>query len=145
MSVKLGPMPKHLRDLVQHWIAEALAGGPGTVHPTTGGLLISGWLRVGCTLTPDGTIWQSMLIDFITRLEDGPEKVATIVWAAREFPTLADWLPRRPVEATLCPGEVEGQPCDAGRSSRSVGAASLYCLRCGGLGWVLPDGAQPGP
>ena len=54
MDVKLGPMPKPLRDVVRSWVGE-VAEGADTADPTTGGVLIYSDVLLGYYLTQVGT------------------------------------------------------------------------------------------
>lgn len=124
MPVKLGPMTASLAAFVRRWVEE------GGEAEGAGGRSLTGGPTGVTILDANGDVWDvSVWDDVVTRVEDGPEKVAAIATAARNIPELAAWLPARPADAGDCPA------CyGVGMFDGTI----VTCTYCAGLGWTEP-------
>src|SRR5262245_52506944 len=128
MELKLGPIPPNVRSVVSRLVIEAQLQ-PREVDDRPNGFLLTGGPS-GCSyLDADGEIWNLCVWDyFITRVEDGPMKVALIALAAERVPELAEWLPHRPLTASDC------HACN-GAGWLQPPLPRIRCPECVGLGW----------
>src|SRR5262245_23384483 len=97
MPLSLGQMPPNLQELVKRWVEDGRRTDPPTEDPVSDALFISGGPVACCYLKASGEVllWD-LWDDVVTTMDDGPDKVSTIVCAAQHRPELAAWLPVRP-------------------------------------------------
>jgi hypothetical protein len=107
MTLKLGPMPPAVREVVRRLVAQALAESQETDERLKGYFVCGG--PGGCTyLDAEGEVWNHSFgfpeqPDEITLVPDGPQKVTAVAIAAERVPELAEWLPRRPAMPLIAP------------------------------------------
>jgi len=135
----LGPLPDHLRPIVQRLIVEARAKHSGADDEFLGYLLCGG--PGGSNyLDEAGEVWTwtcgaDGLDENVERIPDGPRKIGSIAIAALRVRELVEWLPRRPSTATDC-----GVCKSTGWLQPPL--PLLLCSECFGLGWLVPNGAR---
>jgi hypothetical protein len=154
MPVFLGPLPEGLQEAIARWIeqdrrrwstrsfrivvAETIARwigrgrgpDPPAVDPVVDALFIYGGPGGCCYLKASGEMlsWDAWE-DVVTTMEDGPDKVAIIVFAAEHRTELARWLPVREPNAKDC------QTCGA-KGWLPPPWARVLCPDCSGPGWL---------
>lgn len=125
-------MPTGLREVVSRWIADGRVSDRQGISGELNALFIYGGPAGCCYLDATGEVWSwNAWDDVVIRLEDGPDKVGIIAIVAEWRPELAEWLPRRPSDASDC------QQC-AGRGWLLPPWPRIQCPECVGLGWVVP-------
>jgi hypothetical protein len=128
MALILGPMPASVRAAVAKLIAD-----PSKTDGRSDWFYLSGGPS-GCSyLDTEGEVsdWSAW-DDSIVRIEDGPIKVGLVAIGAEREPSLAEWLPRRALDAIDC-------PVCAGSRKLSSPYSWIQCQKCNGLGWVSPS------
>ena len=122
-----------LLELIRSWLSEARAGGPGVLSADGSGLMIYGDIGGAAYIRADGTIEIEAEIPSSAWSTNPNMLTSILVCASKCRPALAELLPERPILAEDCIS------CSAS-GWISVGAVTLVCGDCYGLGWVsLPN------
>ena len=131
MTSSLGPMPPSLQELVERWIEDARRTERPTEDPVSDALFIYGGPVFCCYLKASGEVlhWDAW-DDIVTTMDDGPDKVSTIVCAAIHRPELAAWLPVRSPHTHDC------ESCE-GKGWLRPPLPKIICTACSGLGWLV--------
>lgn len=132
MTVRLGPMPAHLCEIVRRWIENGKeADSHYIIEPRISALLITGGGFGASYLDGNGELWDWFFDDESPgRVRDESRKLLLALIAVECWPELAGWIPSRPTSATDC------------RKCRGTGKLTLtpdfvdYCGACNGLGWT---------
>jgi hypothetical protein len=131
VPTSLGPMPPSLQQLVERWIEDARSADRPYEEPVSNALFIYGGPVFCCYLKASGEVlkleeWDDVVA---TSLDDGTEKLSTIVCAAEQRPELAQWLPVRSAHAQDC------ESCN-GKGWLQPPLPRIICTACSGLGWL---------
>jgi hypothetical protein len=126
-------LPPDLQELVERWIEDGRRTNAPTEDPVCNALFVYGGPLFCCYLKASGDVLQwDMFDDVVTTMDDGPDKVITIVCAAQHRPELATWLPVRPPHAHDC------EPCN-GTGWLQPPLPKVICSACSGLGWLSSE------
>jgi hypothetical protein len=128
MPVSLGPLPRHLQELLRRWIQDQPPRS-WEQPPVRDGLLLHDALGVSCWLSATGDLIRWHESDNVLTKVVGPEKVRLVCEAIPHRPQLADWLPPRPAQAHDC------ELCES-RGWLLPPLPRVVCSLCSGLGWL---------
>ena len=132
-------LSEHLRQRLEQWVTEFLAGAtPGNsicqVVAELHALPLYSDIGGTALLSPDGQVWELAWDADRPKLTDKRWRILALVNGAERFPELRELLPVPREPAPVCPA-CQG----AGRFSFPPATDSrVLCFQCAGLGW-LPE------